>query len=224
MSKDCKDMSELPVGPVGNWYSKCVPTSIPVKLIQESIFDPGGMYIQCAVCFEVRPDKAIVRTRKARPFTYERLSSHVKESIIHEEALKRKTGPTSEKKKKQKKLGFFFRSKASSEAGSNVVSHEEVIVLESVQKNQEPMERRKMCRSFMVQKQLDLKLRRKALPNNLGCGLLDYDELINSKKQEGLLVYSKYFSSAMNDEYTSRSIGDSTIFSIFPSSCMGASV
>ncbi len=76
----------------------------------------------------------------------------------------------------------------------------------------------------MVQKQLDLKLRRKALPNNLCCGLLNYDEFINNKKQEGLFVYSKYFSSAMNDEYTSRSIGESKIFSIFPSSCMGTSV
>jgi len=108
------------------------------------------MYIQCAVCFEVRPDKAIVRTRKARPFTYERLSSHVKESTIHEEALKRKAGPTLEKKKKQKKLGFFFHSKASSEAGSNVVSHEEVSVLESVQKNQEPMERRKRVKNLRM--------------------------------------------------------------------------
>ena len=148
MSKDCKDMSELPVGPVGDWCRKRVPTSIPVKLIQESIFDPCGLYIQCAVCLEVRPDKSIVRMRKARPFTYERLSSHVKESTVHQEALKRKAGPTSEKKKKQKKLGFFFRSEGSSEADNTTVSREEVTVLEGVQKYQVPTERRKMCRNF----------------------------------------------------------------------------
>ena len=78
--------------------------------------------------------------------------------------------------------------------------------MKSVKKNLEPMERR-----FIFQKQLNLKLRRKALPNNLCCGLFDYDELINNKKQEGLLVYLKYFSSAINDEYTSRSIGESKI-------------
>jgi len=166
------------------------------------------MCIQCAVCFEFRPEKSIVRTRKVRPFTYERLNSHVKENAIHEEASKRKTEPTVEKKKKQKNLGFFSPSKASSEseAGSSVISREDV--------SRQKMERRNKSRHLMLQEKLNLTLRREALPNNLCCGLFDYEDLINEKKQEGLLVYSKYFSSAVNDDYKSRSIGESTIFYI----------
>jgi len=180
-----------------------------------------------------------MRTRKARPFTYERLSSHVKENTIHEEALKRKVEPALQKKKRQKKLGFFFTSKAASakvgresETGNRYVSGEDV--------SSQKQERRKKCRHFVVQEKLNLTLQRKELPYNscffqlytgaylsssalmpginyfvvithplhqlqvrkrICCRLLDWKDQVDKKKQEGLLVYAKYFSSAVNDEY-----------------------